>query len=124
LKDLTATLSSSDKVLVSAELDFTTFFAQATGLPKPYDWQSLVAREGFPDCLSVPTGLGKTEIALAWAWRLLLNPSNEPRHLVYCLPQRTLVSQTITRLKGYFSNSRKPSECLNPGLTATGVAKP
>jgi CRISPR-associated endonuclease/helicase Cas3 len=32
---------------------------------------------------------------LAWLWnRLILNDSNWPRRLVYCLPMRILVEQT------------------------------
>ena len=52
--------------------------------------------------LPIPTGLGKTEVALAWAWRLLVEKTQEPLHLVYCLPMRSLVTQTVQRLKGYF----------------------
>ncbi|MCC6904126.1 MAG: DEAD/DEAH box helicase, partial [Polyangiaceae bacterium] len=52
--------------------------------------------------LAVPTGLGKTEVALAWAWRLLVDKKPEPLHLVVCLPMRSLVTQTVQRLKTYF----------------------
>ncbi|GAB4243108.1 MAG: hypothetical protein Kow00109_18890 [Acidobacteriota bacterium] len=79
---------------------FENFFRQATGF-QPYDWQRYLAEKGFPDLLTVPTGLGKTEGAvLSWAWRLLKG-KGEPRHLVYCLPMRTLVRQTVERLKTY-----------------------
>ena len=82
---------------------FTEFFNAATGWPKPYNWQLLVALDGLPDVLSVPTGLGKTEVALAWAWRLLIDKQKgEPLHLVVCLPMRSLVTQTAQRLKAYF----------------------
>lgn len=50
---------------------FTEFFRAATRGFTPHDWQRLVALEGLPDVLPVPTGLGKTEVALAWAWRSL-----------------------------------------------------
>lgn len=80
---------------------FERFFQRATGFP-PYQWQTHVAESGFPDVIPVPTGLGKTEgVVLAWAWRLL-NQKGEPRHLVYCLPMRTLVRQTVERLERYF----------------------
>lgn len=81
---------------------FEEFFRQATGFSSPYAWQTLLAKEGFPEVLPVPTGLGKTEVVLAWAWRLLLNKEPEPLHLVYCLPMRSLVTQTVQRLKTYF----------------------
>jgi CRISPR-associated endonuclease/helicase Cas3 len=80
---------------------FRSFFCIATGFA-PYEWQVKVAIEGLPGVLPVPTGLGKTEgVALAWAWRLAAG-ADEPRHLVYCLPMRTLVGQTVERLHKYF----------------------
>ncbi|HET9049873.1 MAG TPA: DEAD/DEAH box helicase [Chiayiivirga sp.] len=87
-------------------MDFEAFFRAATGGFKPYEWQSLLASEGFPDVLAVPTGLGKTEAALAWAWRLLVDKKPEPRHLVICLPMRSLVTQTVQRLRVYFDALR------------------
>lgn len=81
---------------------FADFFGAATGGFKPYGWQSMVAIEGLPDILPVPTGLGKTEVALAWAWRLLVDRKPEPLHLVVCLPMRSLVTQTVQRLNTYF----------------------
>ncbi|MBY0279026.1 DEAD/DEAH box helicase [Candidatus Binatia bacterium] len=84
------------------EESFAEFFTAATGGLTPYGWQRLVAVDGLPDTLSVPTGLGKTEVALAWAWRLLVDMRPEPLHLVVCLPMRSLVTQTVQRLKTYF----------------------
>lgn len=85
---------------------FEDFFATATGGFKPYGWQLQVAIDGLPDVLPVPTGLGKTEVALAWAWRRLVDKQPEPLHLVYCLPMRSLVTQTVQRLQGYFDALR------------------
>jgi CRISPR-associated endonuclease/helicase Cas3 len=80
--------------------EFLKFFQAATG-HAPYKWQQLIANEGLPDVLPVPTGLGKTEgAALAWAWAL--KERREPRHLVYCLPMRSLVAQTVLRLRACF----------------------
>lgn len=79
---------------------FEDFFRAATGF-LPYRWQKLVGEKGLPDVLPVPTGLGKTEVALAWAWRRLVAGEGEPLHLVYCLPMRSLVTQTVQRLKCY-----------------------
>lgn len=86
---------------------FTSFFRAATAAAfTPYRWQLQVATDGLPDVLAVPTGLGKTEVALAWAWRLLVDKQPEPRHLVVCLPMRSLVTQTVQRLKVYFETLR------------------
>jgi CRISPR-associated endonuclease/helicase Cas3 len=84
---------------------FDVFFKRATGFG-PYEWQRQVALNGLPEILPVPTGLGKTEgAALAWAWRRLMEKStDEPLHLVYCLPMRSLVRQTVERLKSCFVN--------------------
>lgn len=94
----------------SREQGFTKFFEIATGGLTPYQWQVQVAVDGLPDVLTVPTGLGKTEVALAWAWRLLVDKQSErpaePRHLVVCLPMRSLVTQTVQRLTRYFDSIR------------------
>ncbi len=91
----------------SHEDSFTEFFRKATAGFTPYEWQTLVATEGLPDVLPVPTGLGKTEVVLAWAWRLLVDRQDEPRHLVYCLPMRSLVTQTVQRLRRYFDRLKQ-----------------
>lgn len=90
----------------SRESSFRQFFGVATSGFTPYEWQCLVALDGIPDVLPVPTGLGKTEVALAWAWRLLVDRRQEPRHLLVCLPMRSLVTQTVQRLRGYFAAVR------------------
>jgi len=99
-----------------AGTSFEDFFRQATGFSSPYTWQTLLAEEGFPDVLPVPTGLGKTEVALAWVWRLLLNKKPEPLHLVYCLPMRSLVTQTVQRLKGYFDALKTTKPEIDVGV--------
>jgi CRISPR-associated endonuclease/helicase Cas3 len=86
----------------SREGSFAAFFKAATGGFTPYRWQVQVAVDGLPDVLPVPTGLGKTEVALAWAWRRLVDKQPEPLHLVVCLPMRSLVTQTVQRLSGCF----------------------
>ena len=92
------------------ERSFTDFFETATTGFAPYGWQLQAAIDGLPDVLPIPTGLGKTEVALAWAWRLLVDKQPEPLHLVVCLPMRSLVTQTAQRLNGYFEalRARKP----------------
>lgn len=94
-------------------LNFDDFFALAMGFRSgqggPYPWQRKLARAGLPEVLDVPTGLGKTEgVALAWAWRRLVKEITvEPRHLVYCLPMRVLVRQTVERLTACFDRLSK-----------------
>jgi CRISPR-associated endonuclease/helicase Cas3 len=93
-------------VTAESESDFRTFFQDATGFA-PYEWQVDVATNGLPEVLPVPTGLGKTEgVTLGWAWRRLSAIRDEPRHLVYCLPMRTLVRQTTERLARCFAALR------------------
>ncbi len=86
---------------------FDAFFKQTAGF-NPYEWQRQIALNGLPEILPVPTGLGKTEGAtLAWAWRRTVQKDEaEPLHLVYCLPMRSLVRQTVERLRKYFANLR------------------
>lgn len=95
---------------------FTDFFKTATGGFTPYGWQLQVAVDGLPDVLPVPTGLGKTEVALAWAWRLLVDKQPEPLHLVICLPMRSLVTQTVQRLKGYVEALRAKRPEIQVGV--------
>lgn len=92
------------------ENSFTEFFKLATNGFVPYRWQIQVAVDGLPEVLPVPTGLGKTEVALAWAWRLLVDAKPEPLHLIVCLPMRSLVTQTVQRLRTYFDalNAKRP----------------
>ena len=47
--------------------------------------------------IDIPAGFGKTgAVVLAWLWnRVLKRRADWPRRLVYCLPMRTLVEQTI-----------------------------
>lgn len=84
------------------EREFRAFFSSATGF-EPYGWQIDLAVRGLPEILPIPTGLGKTEgAALAWAWRWHRIGAGEPLHLIYCLPMRTLVRQTVERLSHCF----------------------
>ncbi len=99
--------------------DFAVFFRDATGFQRPYRWQICAAIEGLPEFLPVPTGLGKTEgVVLAWAWRRLrIGRSEEPLHLVYCLPMRSLVRQTVQRLGSCFDRLA----CTNQGFPKVPV---
>jgi len=97
------------------EEGFKRFFQTATGF-SPYKWQVLLAVEGIPSVLPVPTGLGKTEVTLAWAWRRLVAGKPEPLHLVYCLPMRSLVTQTVQRLRRYFDALKTKNPEIDVGV--------
>ncbi len=95
---------------------YSSFFERATG-NAPYTYQArLAATDPFPDVLDVPTGLGKTAaVVVAWLWRRTgdhrLSPL--PRRLVYCLPMRTLVTQTAEVASRWTGN-----------LSAAGLIEP
>jgi CRISPR-associated endonuclease/helicase Cas3 len=89
-------------------VSFDEFFKQATKLARgPYSYQRRLAScEPFPEVLDVPTGLGKTAAAvLAWLWRRAFHRDpTSPRRLVYCLPMRTLVTQTAEAASHWVRN--------------------
>ncbi len=61
-----------------------------------------MALEPWPDIITAPTGMGKTAaVILAWLFKRLENPSEAPRRLVYCLPMRVLVEQTVRNAAGW-----------------------
>ena len=76
----------------------------------PYHYQHRLAAEAWPDLLDVPTGMGKTAaVTLAWlykrGWRQgarhgEIDPDT-PCRLVYCLPMRVLVEQTVDNINGW-----------------------
>ena len=85
-------------------MEFTEFFNIATE-HRPYAYQARLAEAAhMPTLLRIPTGAGKTEAAvLGWMYRRFRHPDQSvrdstPRRLVYCLPMRTLVEQTLQRL--------------------------
>lgn len=79
---------------------------RATGF-SPYQWQVRLALEGLPEVLEVPTGCGKTAaVVLAWLFRRRFHAdrnvrSETPRRLVFTLPLRTLVEQTVGNVVGW-----------------------
>lgn len=82
-------------------MNYTSTFTSLTSHPEPHPWQQELASETV--CRSrivrVPTGLGKTEgVITTWAWHRLVREGGDhawPRRLVWCLPMRVLVEQTI-----------------------------
>lgn len=87
---------------------FAEFFGKATGGNTPYDYQSKLAEtDSIPQILKIPTGAGKTEAAVLalYLWRRVNRNhpkhGDTPRRLVYCLPMRVLVEQTVSRILGW-----------------------
>jgi CRISPR-associated endonuclease/helicase Cas3 len=83
---------------------FEEMFTAATVGYAPFDWQRRFAADDLPQVVRIPTGAGKTEgCSLGWLWRRRFAAPEvraaTPRRLVYCLPMRTLVEQTVTRIR-------------------------
>ena len=87
-------------------MTYADYFKKATGFD-PYPYQArLVEGDGQFSLLRVPTGAGKTEAAvLGWLYRRCEHAdAAAPRRLVYCLPIRTLVEQTVERVEKWVEN--------------------
>jgi len=86
--------------------DFETWFCTATGYaPRP--WQAALAAQPAPGHrrIRIPTGFGKT-LGVAGAWlyhRVVLGDLSWPTRLVWALPMRTLVEQTVAECQGLLS---------------------
>lgn len=89
-------------------MNFAHFFKQATG-NSPFPFQEQFATsEQWPTLIHVPTGMGKTAMAiLGWLWRRREDSgmaSRTPRRLIYCLPMRVLVEQTYQLAERWLHN--------------------
>ncbi|WP_406696220.1 DEAD/DEAH box helicase [Singulisphaera sp. Ch08] len=90
-------------------MTFDKFFEQATKTP-PYPYQRrLATAPELAELVRVPTGAGKTAAAvLGWLWRRHFADEvvrrATPRRLVYCLPMRVLVDQSIREAKKWLGN--------------------
>jgi CRISPR-associated endonuclease/helicase Cas3 len=91
---------------------FTKFFRSATRselAPKgwdPYPFQARFAEtDGWYHLVRAPTAAGKTATAiLGWLWRWHTKKPQTPRRLVYCLPMRVLVEQSLREAAGWIAN--------------------
>lgn len=86
-------------------MDYREFFSKLTG-KQPFPYQEQLAQGAWPDRLDVPTGLGKTAaVVVAWLWRRRQHPASTPRRLVFCLPMRVLVRQTLDVVQKWVDNA-------------------
>lgn len=78
------------------------FVAALGGSFEPFVWQRALADGHWPEVLIAPTGSGKTAgVTLAWMHHRLKRPDSTPRRLVWCLPMRTLVDQTVGEVRNW-----------------------
>jgi len=80
----------------------------ASGAPYPYQRRFATDTE-LHQLIRVPTGAGKTAaVILGWLWRLHFAASDvrqmTPRRLVYCLPMRVLVEQSVRETRKWIAN--------------------
>ncbi len=103
-------------------MDFDTFFATACPGRSPFDYQRRLGTRwesaelgAMSLAITAPTGAGKTAaVALAWLWNRCATPCAGsqalwPRRLVYCLPMRTLVTQTRDEVDRWIHNLKEAS---------------
>lgn len=108
---------------MTGEAEFARWFRQATGY-RPYPFQiRLACGETLPELVDVPTGMGKTAMAvLGWLWRRrcadVATRKATPRRLVYCLPMRVLVEQTYENARIWLTNMNLLGE---PGQSKVSV---
>lgn len=88
--------------------DFDRFFETAVG-EAPFPFQRRFAEDPLPQLVEVPTGLGKTAMAVVgWLYRRFSADEHRrkttPRRLVYCLPMRVLVEQAARNARTWIDN--------------------
>ncbi len=86
---------------------FELFFKTALGSDTaPYPYQTNIANAPtWPDIIKIETGLGKTAaIILAWLFKRINKNPHTPRRLVFCLPMRVLVEQTVKNTNKWLTN--------------------
>ena len=95
---------------------FDQYFLDISGHERLEYQRTLAGGDHGRQCQShlvnIPTGLGKTAaIVIAWLWnRVELGSPDWPRRLVYCLPMRTLVEQTVDNAKDWVAKSMSSAE--------------
>ncbi|MFP4079763.1 MAG: DEAD/DEAH box helicase, partial [Ectothiorhodospira sp.] len=109
-------------------MSFESFFAAAMGEGcSPFPYQKRLTEGPWPDCVEIPTGLGKTAgIALAWAYRRGVRADGDhkvpdpdtPRRLIWCLPMRVLVEQTARNIREWLQRLQVLGDAGEPGRIA------
>ena len=88
-----------------SEQSFEQLFRKATGGLQPFPFQRQLASNRWPDVLNVPTGMGKTAaVGISWIYGRLAGDPETPRRLIYCLPMRALVEQTVAEFRKWLDN--------------------
>ncbi|MGB7159210.1 MAG: type I-U CRISPR-associated helicase/endonuclease Cas3 [Tepidisphaeraceae bacterium] len=90
---------------------FADAFGKLTGAASPFPWQQrlydrFVAGD-LPDCLDIPTGLGKTSVIAIWLLARAVQPML-PRRLVYVVNRRTVIDQTTDEVERIRKNLPQP----------------
>ena len=87
---------------------YAEVFRRATG-NDPYPYQARIGEGGLPELIEVPTGLGKTAaVVTTWLYRRRYHDdpavrAATPRRLVFVLPMRVLVEQTISSVSQWLT---------------------
>ena len=76
----------------------------------PYPFQERLAAQPITSrAMRVPTGAGKTAaVVLSWLHRLSEGHPDAPRRMVYCLPMRVLVEQTVEQARQWIAALKLP----------------
>ncbi len=113
---------------VNGMSEYAKWFQEATQF-EPHAWQEELGCTSEIDSrlIRIPTGFGKTQgVVGAWAFhRLIHENKNWPRRLVFCLPMRVLVEQTVEVIREILSRMgvAVPVHVLMGGSDATDVGK-
>lgn len=109
-------------------MGFQAVFEAALGEGRtPYPYQRRLAEGEWPDWVEVPTGLGKTAaLTLAWAYRRGIRAyggrdtpdPGTPRRLIWCLPMRVLVEQTVRNIRDWMERLEVLGDAGEPGRVA------
>jgi len=107
--------------------EFDCWYWGLTPTDAPHEWQRQLAIETIcrNRLICIPTGLGKTNgVLAAWSYhRLHRNDSQWPRRLVWCLPMRVLVEQTVQvaeQLAARIPESHRPTVHIAMGGEDSG----
>lgn len=107
--------------------DFDVWFNKLTGYaPHPFQ-RRLALGEKWPPLACIPTGAGKSAaVVLAWLWKRHLGTPQQRlvtgRRLIYCLPMRVLVDQTLSVVRDWLRKG-DPSGTIGLHVLMGGVPR-